>query len=341
MNNSNTESESFDVFLCHNSEDKAEIRCIADDLIKLGIKPWLDEREIKPGSLWQSALEEQISNIKSATVFVGESGIGPWQNIEIRTFINEFVERKCPVIPAILPSAKTTPPLPILLKSLHYVDFRVSNPDPLIQLQWGITGERPKIQTMLEGGISEAAAIQLIESRQSGKLTTKKAPQADIKTELPPILFGEGVEGVRVLNGVRQLKNCENDLDLYHLPNGVFGWVEAYKLNSPQYWIPDSPLFTPDFLVLPSTTQIGKGEKPSSTVEIHKAHDGMVRILSFVDESTCHQLQQPSRVNPIRVLLFRQYQEYRYAVSIPRDRLQWFSHRSFGDGEAVADATVT
>ena len=68
----------------------------------------------------------------------------------MRAFINEFVERKCPVIPAILPSAKTTPPLPILLKSLHYVDFRVTNPDPLMQLLWGITGERPKGDRRIE-----------------------------------------------------------------------------------------------------------------------------------------------------------------------------------------------
>ena len=143
--------EIFDVFLCHNTEDKDEIRHIANRLVKQGIKPWLDEQEIKPGSLWQSALEEQIANIKSAAVFVGESGLGPWQSLEIRSFINEFVERKCPVIPAILPSAKSTPPLPILLKNLHYVDFRVPEPDPLNQLLWGITGEKPKTPTGANG----------------------------------------------------------------------------------------------------------------------------------------------------------------------------------------------
>lgn len=48
QNNSSAKPESFDVFLCHNSEDKPEIRRIADDLLKRGIKPWLDEREIMP-----------------------------------------------------------------------------------------------------------------------------------------------------------------------------------------------------------------------------------------------------------------------------------------------------
>ena len=141
-NNTNVELDKYDVFLCHNSEDKPEIRRIADELINLGIKPWLDEREITPGLLWQLALEEQISKIKSAAIFVGESGIGPWQNIEIRSFINEFVERQCPVIPVFLPSVRGTPNLPVLLKNFHSVDFRIQTPDPLQQLLWGIKGEK-------------------------------------------------------------------------------------------------------------------------------------------------------------------------------------------------------
>ena len=44
MGNSNNKTDSFDVFLCHNSEDKPEIRRIADDLTQQGIKliPFLD-----------------------------------------------------------------------------------------------------------------------------------------------------------------------------------------------------------------------------------------------------------------------------------------------------------
>ena len=78
MTQSNSSAETFDVFLCHNSEDKPEIRKIADDLENHGAYPWLDEREIRPGTSWQTALGEQIEHIKSAAVFVGASGLGPW-----------------------------------------------------------------------------------------------------------------------------------------------------------------------------------------------------------------------------------------------------------------------
>jgi hypothetical protein len=77
VNGQDSQAEIFDVFLCHNSEDKPAVREIAQKLVREGIKPWRDEWEIRPGTSWQSALEEQIGSIKSAAIFVGDSGIGP------------------------------------------------------------------------------------------------------------------------------------------------------------------------------------------------------------------------------------------------------------------------
>jgi hypothetical protein len=67
----------FDVFLCPNSEDKQAVREIAQKLVKAGIKPWLDQKKIRPGTSWRTALGQQIGSIKSAAVFVSESGLGP------------------------------------------------------------------------------------------------------------------------------------------------------------------------------------------------------------------------------------------------------------------------
>jgi TIR domain/NACHT domain len=159
VNGQGCNAEFFDVFLCHNSEDKQAVREICQKLAKEGIKPWLDEEQIRPGTTWQTALGEQIESTKSAAVFVGESGLGPWQNQEIQAFLSQFVERGCPVIPAILPSAKTTPALPWTLKNIHYVDFRITYPDPLKQLIWGITGQKPAAREPLIPGKEEEGAL--------------------------------------------------------------------------------------------------------------------------------------------------------------------------------------
>ena len=48
----------FDVFLCHNSNDKMEIKQIGEKLKQQGLKPWLDEWEFRPGLPWQRELLE-------------------------------------------------------------------------------------------------------------------------------------------------------------------------------------------------------------------------------------------------------------------------------------------
>jgi hypothetical protein len=140
VNGQDSKVGSFDVFLCHNTVDKPAVRQIAQMLVKEGIKPWLDEDQMRPGTTWQTALGEQIGSITSAAVFVGENGIGPWQDEEIQAFLSEFMSRKCPVIPTVLADATKTPELPWTLRNRSWVDFRVSEPDPLEQLIWGITG---------------------------------------------------------------------------------------------------------------------------------------------------------------------------------------------------------
>ena len=138
-------AEQFDVFLCHNIADKPAVKEIGLKLVDQGIVPWLDEWELRPGVPWQRLLEEQIARIKSAAVFVGREGIGPWQRQELDGFLREFATRNCPVIPVLLPGTPVEPSLPRFLQGMTWVDFRVSQPDPLARLIWGITGKRPEI----------------------------------------------------------------------------------------------------------------------------------------------------------------------------------------------------
>jgi len=136
----------FDVFLCHNSADKPMVRRISQQLKEAGILPWLDVEELPPGQPWQPLLEKQIKNIRSAAVCFGAAGIGPWQEVEMHGFLNAFVKRGSPVIPLLLPDTPSVPELPIFLAEMTWVDFRCTDPDPLVQLIWGITQTRPDLE---------------------------------------------------------------------------------------------------------------------------------------------------------------------------------------------------
>ncbi|MEL7241606.1 MAG: toll/interleukin-1 receptor domain-containing protein, partial [Cyanobacteria bacterium J06573_2] len=94
----------FDVFLCHNSKDKSEVKQIGEQLRQQGLKPWLDEWELRPGLSLMEQLEETIKkikskNLKSAAVFIGNNGLGPWQKKEIEVFLNLSTNNKYPLIP--------------------------------------------------------------------------------------------------------------------------------------------------------------------------------------------------------------------------------------------------
>jgi GTPase SAR1 family protein len=132
----------FDVFLCHNWVDKPAVRELARQLRERGVRPWLDEQELRPGLPFQSLIEQQIVNIPAAAVIVG-SQVGPWQDQELRAFLNEFVRRGCPVIPVLLPGCTGITEIPMFLKSMTWVDLGREHPDPLDQLVWGITGRHP------------------------------------------------------------------------------------------------------------------------------------------------------------------------------------------------------
>ncbi len=135
---------SFDVFLSHNSKDKSTVRQLVQALQDRGLRVWLDEEQLMPGRPWQEALEEIIQTTRTAAVLVGKDGLGPWEIPEMRACLSEFVSRRLPVIPVLLPDAPTKPELPLFLRAFTWVDLRGGLTDAgLDRLQWGITGRKP------------------------------------------------------------------------------------------------------------------------------------------------------------------------------------------------------
>jgi GTPase SAR1 family protein len=129
----------YDVFLSYNWRDKDTVRAIAGQLRNRGLRPWMDERELRPGFLWQPELEEIIARVPAAAVIIGAQR-GPWQTREIYAFIQQSVSRGCAIVPVLLPDANTAD-LPVFLQGLTWVNLAVPEPDPIDQLVWGVTGE--------------------------------------------------------------------------------------------------------------------------------------------------------------------------------------------------------
>ncbi|MCL4201841.1 MAG: TIR domain-containing protein [Pirellulaceae bacterium] len=147
--------ETYDVFLCHNSDDKPVVRQLRDELQKREIRTWFDEDQLIPGRPWQEALERAIQSIKAAAICVGASGFAPWQNQEMRAYLQQFVNRNAAVIPVLLSGAPKRPELPVFLQAFTWVDLHDGITDVgLHRLICGIRGTPPGETPMVPRGMS-------------------------------------------------------------------------------------------------------------------------------------------------------------------------------------------
>ena len=134
----------FDIFLSHNSKDKAVIREIKQWLLERQLSVWLDEDELQPGVNWMPLLEKAIATCNSAGAFVSSNGIGPWEDEEIQALLTKAVRNKIPVIPVLLPGEYDAPELPLFLGNRTFIDMRAGiTPELIDKLEWGITGKKP------------------------------------------------------------------------------------------------------------------------------------------------------------------------------------------------------
>ncbi len=83
-----------------------------------GILPWFDILA-RAGKLRRRQQEEQIEKIPAAAVFVGQHAVADWQVRQMYSFLEQFVERECAVIPVLLPDAPQKPKLPVFLANFE------------------------------------------------------------------------------------------------------------------------------------------------------------------------------------------------------------------------------
>lgn len=134
----------FDVFLSYNSRDRAAVLPLAEALKLRGLRVWLDDWEVAPGSLAQEVLEAGLRDSGAAAVLVGPSGIGPWENQEMWACIALAVKRRMRVIPVILPGVPEAPDLPLLLANFSWLRLgAILDEESLSRLEWGIRGGKP------------------------------------------------------------------------------------------------------------------------------------------------------------------------------------------------------
>jgi hypothetical protein len=137
------ELREFDVFLAHNSQDKALVARLAAKLRDRALNPWLDDEQVPPGRWFQDVIEAAIPTVRSAAIIIGAHGVGAWEHEELRSFLQQCTEAQTPVIPVLIGGA-TIPKSLRFLAQRRWVQMPTVDDDHALDLLiWGITGERP------------------------------------------------------------------------------------------------------------------------------------------------------------------------------------------------------
>jgi hypothetical protein len=130
------------VFIGYHNPDYPNVHMIVKELHAQGIRTWIDRLNLPPGRLFQDEVELVLRTCRAAALFVGPEGVGPWERIEIRALISQFVRRSIPVIPVLM-DVDAVPAMPLFLG--EFCVARVDTTDPatgISDLIWGITGEK-------------------------------------------------------------------------------------------------------------------------------------------------------------------------------------------------------
>ena len=137
----------WDVFLSYNLKDQNAVREIAAYLHdEAKLQPWFDEWSLIPGDTLTANIHAGLAASKTAAVFIGPSGCGPWQNTELEEALNKARKRMgFRVIPVILPGVPNPPVLPPFLEHFPYVSLQPGpdNTTPLWRLECGVRGVPP------------------------------------------------------------------------------------------------------------------------------------------------------------------------------------------------------
>jgi len=103
------------IFISYNSNDSSLVHEVVERLkgmnnqIRINAKIFLDRDDLIGGQNWVKTLQEALDDCDTGIVFIGEDGIGNWQNKEVLALLNKYDQSKGEfrIIPVIIRDCKT------------------------------------------------------------------------------------------------------------------------------------------------------------------------------------------------------------------------------------------
>jgi hypothetical protein len=125
------------IFISYNRQNSAFVSSVTEKIkgeIIILKELFFDQDNLEGGQVWTEAIQQALSNSDACIVFIGEQGIGNWQNKEVLTAVNKYVDSKgtFKLIPVIIPHrdrAQVQKNIPWFLSDIQWIEFFNEN-DP-------------------------------------------------------------------------------------------------------------------------------------------------------------------------------------------------------------------
>jgi nucleoside 2-deoxyribosyltransferase len=139
------------VFISYSRKDRAFVQRLATDLAAhLPEVQVFYDMLIEPGASWAETLAGQIEQADVVLALLSPDYLdSPWAHQELQIALERQLQKQARLIPVMVRPCRPTG----ILSQLTWVDFTEDYERGLIQLIWGITGERPQAAKGEEPGI--------------------------------------------------------------------------------------------------------------------------------------------------------------------------------------------
>lgn len=111
------------VFLSYSRDDREVVRRVADGLMQSGVRVWLDEASLKPGTNWMQEIERELALADVVVFFISPSSVrSGWAMQELQVALHRQVSGEGGAV--ILPVLLETADVPPLLRQFQWLDMR-------------------------------------------------------------------------------------------------------------------------------------------------------------------------------------------------------------------------
>ncbi len=232
------------IFFSYGRENTAFVMKLATELREAGANIWLDQLDIKPGTRWDSSIEQALQSADTLLVVLSEDSVSS-QNVMDE--VSYALETKMTVVPVLMEQCD----IPFRIRRLQYADFTSDYQKGLKTLASALHLEKDVTKKLVGSGSNQQPVTpkpvepatppkpEKPADTPKGKTAPPPAPAPapEQKKSKTPIYIAAAVVILGILAYSLGIFDSESEPDTPLEPDYALDWQSALSTNSPQAYV--------------------------------------------------------------------------------------------------------